>query len=293
MILARLKGGLGNQFFIYAFALYFAEQKKQKVRFDVSSYYKLFKKEYKPFAKQYGIKYELDNFFDYPVWPNLRAKAFFYLAKFNSRKLKISCCFPTVLGDHFDPQHVIESRSYFLNGHYIKRDYTEKIIDKLHIKKLKLTPENEFIHQDIEKQNSVSIHIRGKQYVSNSVYQKTFADINDSYYYDSIKKIKEKIADPKFFVFTNDPEYAKKLVQKRDNDIFFVDTEGPDYEHFYLMSKCKHNIITNSTFSWWAAVLNENKEKIVICPEKWSGEVIVNPYYDELPFDDWIKIKNG
>ncbi len=77
-----------------------------------------------------------------------------------------------------------------------------------------------------------------------------------------------------FFVFSDDVDWCKsELVNKLNNvkSVTVVENEK-DYIDFYLMSMCKHNIITNSTFSWWSAYLNQNPAKIVIMPEHWFNK---------------------
>ena len=98
--------------------------------------------------------------------------------------------------------------------------------------------------------------------------------------------IASKIKNPKFFVFADDIQYIKDNF-KSDYKMTFVDLKHPykiclDLE---LMKKCKHAIIPNSSFSWWAAWLNENPNKIVIAPDPWFFK-----YNDIIP-DDWHKIK--
>lgn len=86
----------------------------------------------------------------------------------------------------------------------------------------------------------------------------------------------EKTQNPVFFIFSNEIDWAKKNL-KINYPVIFIDNNGPDFEHLFLMGKCKHNIITSSTFGWWGAWLNNNPSKIVIAPKKlykirsWEG----------------------
>lgn len=135
--------------------------------------------------------------------------------------------------------------------------------------------------------NSVAVHVRkGKDYMQNVKYQTCGFD----YYNAAIDLIKNKVENPKFFVFTDNAEWVKK-------NLTFFDYELVNYNpaigwgnHFdmQLMSNCKHNIIANSTYSWWGAFLNRNPSKIVIAPAKWfnSDNEILNS--DLAYCNNWI-----
>lgn len=127
----------------------------------------------------------------------------------------------------------------------------------------------------IEKYNSVSIHMRlaHKQYGYDSIG-------GTKYYRKAVKYIKKKVVKPVFFVFSDDIRYCKKHVEAMglamDDRIIYVEGNKGDnsYRDMQLMSLCKHNIVPNSTFSWWGAFLNENPDKIVVTPFRtWPGTV--------------------
>ena len=98
----------------------------------------------------------------------------------------------------------------------------------------------------------------------------------------------EKIENPTFFVFSNDMEWVKENIQINSR-VFYVDIKSGDdsYKDMQLMSKCKHNIIANSSFSWWGAWLNENKNKIVVAPKKWVNRDDVDSDKIELFCKNW------
>lgn len=122
--------------------------------------------------------------------------------------------------------------------------------------------------EKLENQNSVSVHIRRGDYIGH----KSLGGICGVDYYDkAIKKIKSIIKDAEFYFFSNDITWVSNHF--KDGKYHFIDLNkgSQSYKDMILMSKCKHNIIANSTFSWWGAYMNENIKKIVIAPKKWTN----------------------
>lgn len=100
--------------------------------------------------------------------------------------------------------------------------------------------------------------------------------------------MKDKLTHPIFYVFTNDKKYAQSVL-KEDNVNYVSEIINEPYEDWIdlmLMSKCKHGIIANSTFSWWGAWLIENKEKIIIAPKKWINKNLIA----DICNPEWVKI---
>lgn len=122
----------------------------------------------------------------------------------------------------------------------------------------------------MEESNSVCVHIRRGDYL-NSHYAATLAVCDDLYYKKAIEIIEKEIKNPEFFVFTNTHEdhlWIQENYRFKGN-VHYVDLNNPDYIEMYLMSKCKHFIISNSTFSWWAQYLSKSDNKLVVAPSIW------------------------
>jgi len=143
-------------------------------------------------------------------------------------------------------------------------------------------------YSEIIKQNSVSIHIRRGDYSTT----KEFDICSIEYYKKAIDFISKNLKNPVFFVFSDDLQWVK-------NNFCFLNaytivdnssSEKSDYCDLYLMTNCKHNIIPNSTFSWWAAWLNQNANKIVVCPEMWNGLDFIRT--DEICPPEWKRVSN-
>ena len=161
--------------------------------------------------------------------------------------------------------------------------YKNEIIKLFKFKKLKVDIK---LLDKILKTNSASIHIRRGDFVSKK--NKVSYALPASYYLKSIQKLCTLKKNIIFFIFTDDKEWVKsnflKYLKKYNYSVVESDKS---YQDFFLMSKCKHNIISNSTFSWWAAFLNTNIFKIVFYPSIWFKNGINSPnIFDKK----WIKI---
>jgi hypothetical protein len=108
-----------------------------------------------------------------------------------------------------------------------------------------------------------------------------------------MEHIYSKKPDAKFFVFSNthdDIEWIKENYKFPEKyDIEYVDLGNSDYEEFELMRNCKNFVISNSTFSWWAAYLSDYEDKCVALPEKWTRKD--NCDCSGFYLEDWYKAK--
>lgn len=128
---------------------------------------------------------------------------------------------------------------------------------------------NRILQNEMEGCESVAIHVRkGKDYAKRVWYQNTCPE---EYYQKAIQLMAEKVDHPKFYVFTDNPEWVKNHFKGFAYTLVEGNPASGWGSHFdmQLMSVCKHNIISNSTYSWWSAFLNEHPQKIVIAPRVW------------------------
>ncbi len=135
---------------------------------------------------------------------------------------------------------------------------------------------------------SIALHIRRGDYLTfPNVYINL---IETDYYKNSIIYFQEKFSKSnyKFVVFSDDQEWSRNYMKKKFPHIKHIVPILKDYLELYLMSCCNHQIIANSSFSWWGAFLNANPGKIIIAPKKWFG--VEGPYKHDLYMEDWIII---
>ena len=150
--------------------------------------------------------------------------------------------------------------------------------------------ENKELVNSINSKNSVSIHIRRGDYLSSGTID-THGICNKDYYFNALshlKNIGELNDDTCFYIFSDDIPWCRENLSFGEKMIFMDSFQEQPEMDIYLMSKCKSNIIANSSFSWWGAWLNESKNKTVIAPIQWfSSEVLSSKTI--IPCD-WIKI---
>lgn len=157
------------------------------------------------------------------------------------------------------------------------------VIESFQFYKEKLLDKTKNICESIRNSESVSMHIRRGDYITENRFMPSM-----DYYKNALAIIKKKKLNKeiKVFVFSDDIQWVKDNLSVA-NVVYVEHNKLKDnWQDMFLMSQCKHNIITNSSFSWWAAYLNPNKEKIVVAPSIWFEE---NEKIDLIP-DNWIKI---
>lgn len=285
MLIVRIQGGLGNQMFQYAIYRTLMENGKD-VKMDITGFL------------NYGLHngYELPNLFSIKeVIANQKEiellsdfkRDILHIArrKLLGRKKK-----HYVQNDFKFINEVFGLDNVYLDGYWQSEKYfidIQHIIRQEFMFKNMLDITNQEIVERINNTNSVSIHIRRGDYVSNPDAFKVHGGITTlDYYMRAINIIKENIDNPVFFVFSDDMEWAKANLSL-DNS-YFIDwnTGVNSYKDMQLMSYCKHNIIANSSFSWWGAWLNRNKSKLVVAPNRWFNTIIA----EDIIVDNWYTV---
>ncbi|WP_196602999.1 alpha-1,2-fucosyltransferase [Pectinatus frisingensis] len=175
-----------------------------------------------------------------------------------------------------------DKSDYYLDGYWQDERYfycvRKKIMDEFSFNKNIYLKNKELINQ-LALENSIGVHIRRGDYV-NTGFDITRID----YYKKAIEFISNKTKKPIFYFFSDDVGYVKKKFDFISNKKIITGNTGVNsYIDMFLMSKCRHNIIANSSFSYWGAYLNKNINKIVVAPRYFSTE-IKRP----LACQDWV-----
>jgi hypothetical protein len=278
MIVIKLKGGLGNQLFQYAFGRLLELRNKANVEFEFSSSKVDTQREYK-----LG---HFNTVINFTSSKESRACKIYY-SVINMFKTKILRQYNIGY-----IQSLLNKKGGYLEGYFQSYKYLEPIQKEL-LQELTLKEPIEQKFKDIidrmNQTNSVSVHIRRGDYVSDPKTKSQHCTFGLEYYEEAFKKIKSLISNPTLFVFSDDIEWVKENLKSDLPMTYVSDPNMPDYENFFIATYCKHNIIANSSFSYWIAWLNQNPSKIVIAPGKWNNRYN-NQYKDLLP-PEWIKIK--
>jgi len=280
MIVVRIYGGLGNQIFQYSFGKALSLNSGRELILDHSPMIgkrgEKYRKTYKGFYYRLN-KYNIDEKYLNPSQSNfiniIRKKKLYKLinniAVLSDKKKLIPYY---IKEEYYDPSVINKHSFIYFDGYWQDFNYFSDYIKEIR-KNLTLKNEldcyNNELLKEIKSVNSVSIHfIRGIK-VADNKHRKIFHQSSMNYFFKAYDYIREKVENPKFFIFSNGIDWIKKNWPK-EKPVTFIDNAGPDYEHHFLMSRCNHNIVDNSTFSYTAAYLNANPQKIVIAPKIWT-----------------------
>ena len=289
MIAVKLKGGLGNQMFQYAFGRSLAIYYQTNLLLDISELqnkniqhtyrnYALNVFQIKASIAQQKLQVEKEN-----------KKSF--LRFFDLRKSKKPFKLITERKFHFDAEIGKASDNCYLDGYWQGPLYFIDIENEIRADfklSIPLSPIAEPFLNRINSCNAVSIHIRRGDYVTNAETNSYHGICDLEYYKAAVKIIKSKISNPVFFIFTDDMDWVNVNFIIDATFILVSQKELTQFDDLQLMCACKHAIIANSSFSWWGAWLIANREKIVVAPSKWFQNSSVNT--DNLFPKSWLRI---
>lgn len=295
MIITRLIGGLGNQLFQYAVARHLVEINRTVLKIDVSGFetYKLHKYSLWPFNIQENFASPEEVAMLTPkqgiVGPILR-RSLRKPPKLVKTYIREKDSF------YFDREILSLSDGVYLDGYWGSEKYFIGIEDVIRREFTVKTPqmdENKELAELITACEAVSIHIRRGDFVSVPYTNKMRGTCGLDYYLQCASLFSQCVKNPHFFIFSDDPDWVHgNFSLAYPNTIVDYNKADRSHEDLRLMSRCKHNIIANSTFSWWAAWLNPNPDKIVIASRIWFRNPVANAKvnFDDLYPKEWIMI---
>ena len=295
MVIIGLRGGLGNQLFQYAAAKQIANYNETELFIDDVTgfhndpYNRSFSlcdfciesnkasldliKKYKRTNKYVKyLQYKLENILPIGFFNFLVERVFHYDNRIGNLRVK---------------------NNIYIEGYFQTEKYFKNISDQIRSEfQFKNKPDNDSIYylSKIKSTNSISLHVRKYDSTETLDSSPMYGVCSINYYQKAINYIEERIIDPTFFIFSDDIEWAKNKLIFINSKVEYIIRSGniKDSEDLRLMKNCSHNIIANSSFSWWGAWLNENKDKIVIAPNRWFATEFSN-YKDVVP-NSWVKL---
>lgn len=289
----RLVGGLGNQMFQYAAAVGIAKSQNRRLYLDQSSF-----ETYETWPYQLDCFLVPQDFYDGPPLggPSSRSLKDRLIRKLNGGfQLREGVYHEPHF--HFDPSVFnLTTDDILLDGYFQSPLYfrgADSLIHERFQLKAPLTPAAQKILQQIDQATvSVSLHVRRGDFLTQAA-SGVHGSLTLDYYHRSIALIKELVgAEATFFLFSDDPDYMEEAFHDLPNAcIVRSDPEAP-WEDMHLMAHCQHNIIANSSYSWWGAWLNVNRHKRVIAPVKWfAPDKLASINVVDIYPDDWILLK--
>lgn len=292
MVISNIIGGLGNQMFQYAAARSLSLAHGQRLYLDVG--------DFEGYRLHYGFELNrvFKGAFDLATegqieqilgWRGCRP-----VRKLLKRsQMRLFRGKGMVVEPHFEYWKGFLSlpSECYLAGYWQSEHYFKSAEDTIR-SDFSFSKELSGLNRDIDSQiaqsNAVSVHIRRGDYASHAKTKAMLGTLPLSYYAAAIGFIADKVPQPQFFVFSDDIAWAKENLKITQPCQFIGHNQGEySYIDMQLMSLCKHQIIANSSFSWWGAWLNSNVEKIVIAPYRWFANA--NDAGDLIPAD-WIKL---
>lgn len=267
MKIVSFQSGLGNQVFFYLFYLYLKEKCPNE---EIYGYYN------KKFLKRHnGL--ELHKVLDVKLpkasaWSNMVAWICRVMNKMGVERCRIN-----------DNNYSIKGKLY--DGYWQDKKFFLDNVGQLRYRDFELDKINQQILNQMQSCNSVCIHIRRGDYLAPEHVKQYGGICTDKYYIKAIGIMQKKYNNPCFFVFSNDIEWVKDNMNI-PNPVYVINNTGEkSYFDMFLMSHCKGAILANSSFSYWGAQLNRNKDKIVVYPSKWFNHKVVDIFPNE-----WIGI---
>ena len=276
MILVNLFGGLGNQMFQYAFGDTINHETGIEVKYTIDTFRYYESKRSFLLNDVFNLDLPIANTKDviecigwkrqHPLirrllatnkFPKLRASNFFVDCDITSSELL----------------YKYTSNNSYYYGHWCSEKYfknnRERILDRF-VFCNGMDQVTRLIVDEIMKKESIAVHVRRGDYLTSKKHSKLYNIIEKNYYLEAIEWMRNRVPEAKIFVFSDDIDWANThIVQAVDNAKLVSNKMNADYIDMQLISLCSHQIISNSTFSWWAAWLNKNKNKKVIAPNKW------------------------
>jgi len=292
MIIVKLMGGMGNQMFQYAAGRKLAERHRTVLKLDLGFLLDRTPKEnfvYRDYDLDvFNINAEFAQPYEISLFRSSMANSLpRLLRKFVHNKKHIK----EHRDHHFNRKALNAPDNVYLDGYWQSEKYfadIEHIIRKEF--EFELDSKCDAMAEKLRSVNAICVNVRRGDFVNNPIASHFHGVCTLDYYHQCEKIIADKVSNPHYFIFSDDIEWCmENLTFKHEFTFVTHDFAGKKYEHYlHLMTMCNHYVIPNSSFAWWAAWLNPNKDKIVIAPKKWFHDKLINT--KDLVPESWIRV---
>lgn len=290
MVIIRIKGGLGNQLFQYASAFSLAKRLNTELKLDTSFY---------PQQTLRGFKLdklEVDfrEIYEPEKWVEILKNKYINkgLRKANIKEIPIGTNAIYLLetrSDIVEQFFTIKKDKIYVDGYYQSEKYFAEYRDTLlqqFVPSYKPEEEYSYVLEEIKNTLSVGVHVRRGDFIkgANDSNPNHYL-LGEQYYHNALRYMSEKLpTSAVYYWFSDDIEWVKSCFGEKENFRFVsLHTKNGDIDEMQVMKRCQHIIAANSTFSWWAAWLNENPKAIKTVPEKRFGNLHMIP-------NGWIRL---
>lgn len=279
MITSVIQAGFGNQLFQYAFAYSIAKRLSSELILDIS-FFDYFKKSNPYNLREYNLNKLSIEFYTVINSPN-RYWRYKLASKYNYNILKNVLGLKSLIVEDIDrcrdyQSSIISSvnQKSVLYGFWQNTRYFNDIISDLRRMfrpSYIVSEEVERTIEEINKNLSVGVHIRRGDFL-NLGWSK-----GENYYMNAIKVMRSTLPHPRFYIVSDDPKWCRKTFNSMpDIVVLELSTKYKDIDEFFILSNCKHQIISESTFGWWAAYLNNQDNKLIVIPSDAVGEIFTS-----------------
>lgn len=279
VVIAKVEGGLGNQMFIYAAAKGLAVRNNVPLKLDVVSGY---------LNDVYGRQFCLDHF---NIEAEIATPKESFTTNFGPKRRywtrKMNRLLPFSHRSYIEEEKVFDKRllglkvirSVYLQGYWQDERYFKDIEDIIR-KDFTIATDHEEANiklaERISGSNGVCLHARRGDYPH---------ALPIAYYKEAIKYVTQKVQNPHFYCFSDDSSWIEQnLVVAHPSTVIRNNNEMRSYEDLWLMSKCRHFIVANSSFSWWGAWLNPDPNKVVVAPARWGYDTAIPKTWKALEY---------
>ena len=287
MIIIEVAGGLGNQMFQYALYQKYLHMGKL-AKLDLFSY-----------ENPKSMPFELD-LFHLPYDVDTKKERNGYM---NQKRLTVCRILDQISGR---PKHsyyaekldvgyqpeILNFENTYLSGYWqcekYFMDFRQDVLDLFQFQDQQINLASRSLQEQMRREQAVAVHVRRGDYLLPENSRKYGNICTLQYYKNAMQYVKKRVPDARFYFFSNDPGWVRENLANGDSVIVDCNHGKENYLDMYLMSQCSHNIIANSSFSWWGAWLNQNPDKIVMSPQRWFSHLDAS----DAICEDWVRV-NG